>query len=282
MSTGSKGTKFPVFVLCAFALAVGSLHATDTASHKTDTASSHKKAAKKPQLPPLPSGPTGRPVPQLPLDSIKPLAPQVTFQNGQLTIDAPNSTLGDILRAVKKQTNADIDIPEATDRVVTHLGPGPVRAVIAELLNGSRFDYVLVGSPEDPNVLARVVLVPKSGPDNPATAGQQQAKTQGGHTPADASAQDSSDADMSDDSSSADETPIEQPAAEPDQSNQSDQPGVKTPQQLLQEMQQRQMQFQQQLQQQQQQQGGGQPGQNPVPPPGMPPGRVPPQQPPDQ
>src|SRR5215472_8725823 len=140
-------------------------------------AQNHKKA-KKPLPPPLPSGPTG-PVQQIPLDSIAAVAPQVTFQNGQLTIIAPNSTLADILRAVKKQTGAEIDVPSAPERVVTHLGPGPAREVMAELLNGSRFNYVLLGAPGDQNGLTRVVLVAKTGapeitPNNaqPGEAGQ--------------------------------------------------------------------------------------------------------------
>ena len=34
---------------------------------------------------------------------------------------------------------------------------------MAELLNGSRFNYVLLGSPADSAVLTRVVLVAKTG-----------------------------------------------------------------------------------------------------------------------
>ena len=92
-----------------------------------------------------------------------PVPPQVSYQNAQLTIVAANSTLGDILRAVRKQTGAEIEIPAATERVVTHLGPGSARDVLAELLNGSRFNYVLLGSPADSAVLTRVVLVAKQG-----------------------------------------------------------------------------------------------------------------------
>jgi hypothetical protein len=238
-------------------LCLGSLCFGDTVHQKKTT----KKAA--PQLPPLPSGPTG-PVPQIPLDSIAPVMPTVSYDKGELTIVAPNSTLGDILRAVRKQTGADIDVPDAKERVVTHLGPGPAREVIAELLNGSRFNYVLLGSPEDTNALSRVVLVAKSGPDNPAQpAGQQPRRTEVAQQAQDG--QDANDAETppdenADDNNNADQQPpaeAEQPAAPPaDQP----QPGVKTPQQLLQEMQQRQMQMQQQLQQQ------GQPGQQPVPP----------------
>src|SRR5262249_51126195 len=98
--------------------------------------------------------------------------PQVTFQNNQLTIVAPNSTLAEILRAVKKQTGAEIDVPAAPERVVTKLGPGPAREIMAQLLNGSRFNYVLLGAPGDQNGLTRVVLVAKTGapditPNNP-------------------------------------------------------------------------------------------------------------------
>jgi len=69
---------------------------------------------------------------------------------------------------VRKHTSADIEIPAtANERVVTRLGPGPAREVVAELLNGSRFNYILLGSPENANLLVRVVLVAKTGPDNP-------------------------------------------------------------------------------------------------------------------
>src|SRR5581483_2887282 len=58
---------------------------------------SHRKSIKKAPLPPLPAGPTG-PVQQIPLDSIAAVPPQVTYENSELTIVAPNSTLADILR----------------------------------------------------------------------------------------------------------------------------------------------------------------------------------------
>lgn len=156
MSTGLKLAKVcGAVVLSVAVLCAGSASAADGVQTHT-----HKKT-KKPVAPPLPSGPTGA-VPQMPLDSIAAVPPQVSFANNQLTIVAPNSTLADILKAVRKQTGADIEVPTAPDRVVTHLGPGPARDVIADLLNGSRFNYVLLGSPGDDSVLTRVVLVPKS------------------------------------------------------------------------------------------------------------------------
>lgn len=249
------------------------------------TSKNHRKAAKKPPLPPLPSGPRG-PVPQISLDSMQAVAPHVTYQDGQLTIVAPNSTLADILRAVRKLTGAEMDIPpNATERVVTNLGPGPAPGVVAELLNGSHFNYVLLGAPSDAKTLTRVVLVAKSGPDATApgagvvanAASPQQVVAQG--------APDAADADSADDSDdSADQNAAEPAEQQPPPAGDT---AVKTPQQLLQEMQQRQL----QIQQQQQAGGAPQPGQQP-PTPGSgitPPQRGPqqqppqtPQQPPDQ
>jgi hypothetical protein len=243
---------------------------------------SHRKAAKKPPLPPLPSGPRG-PVPQISLDSMQAVAPRVTYQDGKLTIVAPNSTLADILRAVRKLTGADVDIPSnATERVVTNLGPGPARGVVAELLNGSHFNYVLLGAPSDANTLTRVVLVAKSGPDTTAPGEGVAGNAASPKAVVAQAAPDAADADSADDTDdSADQNAAE--AAEPQQPAAGD-TAVKTPQQLLQEMQQRQL----QMQQQQQQAGGTpQPGQPPTPGVGItPPQRGPqqqlPQQPPDQ
>jgi hypothetical protein len=243
---------------------------------RADTPTAHPavhKAKKQPLPPPLPSGPQG-PVPQVPLDAIPAVAPDVSYQNGLLTIVAPNSTLGDILRAVRKRTAADIEVPAtASERVVTRLGPGPAREVVAELLDGSRFNYVLLGSPDDVNALVRVVLVAKTGPDNPASPaapGDNKAAQPAEASNASPDAPDE-DADAADDTPDQGTAEAEQPAASP-----SDQPGIKTPQQMLQEMQQRQLQMQQQQ--------TGQPGVY-SPTPGLPVPQRPPQpqpQPPDQ
>lgn len=225
---------------------------------QADTPTTHRAhKGKKPTLPPpLPSGTRG-PVPQVPLDSIPAVAPQVSFEDGLLTIVAPNSTLGDILRGVRKHTSADIEVPaNANERVATRLGPAPPREVVAELLNGSHFNYILLGSPDNANTLVRVVLVAKTGPDNPEPAPGAAA----GNAPAQPVANaEAPEADATDEMAEdpADQTPVE---AEQPAPTQPDQPPVKTPQQMLQEMQQRQLQMQQQQ---------GQPGQPPnYPPPG--------------
>jgi hypothetical protein len=136
----------------------------------------HRKSHKHPPkqavlplvLPPMPRGP----LPQLPLDLMPAAPPKVSYQNGLLTIVAQNSTLGDILRDVHKLTGASIETPpNATERVVTRLGPGAPRDVLASLLNGSAFNYVMMGSSSDPTGLASVVLTAKTVPGaTPAAA----------------------------------------------------------------------------------------------------------------
>ncbi len=132
-----------------------------------------KKPAPKPLvLPPLPSGP----LPQLPMDLMPAAPPKVGFQGGLLTIVAQNSTLSDILRDVHKLTGATIDMPpNANERVVTRLGPGAPRDVIASLLNGSTFNYVMVGSSSDPAAVTSVVLTPKPTGAPPPTTNTSQA-----------------------------------------------------------------------------------------------------------
>jgi len=111
-----------------------------------------------PVLPPLPGGP----LPQVPMDELPSQPPQVSFQQGMLTIVAQNSTFGDILRDVHQCTGASIDIPpNSTERVATRLGPGLAGDVLASLLNGSSFNYVIVGSASDPSSLASVAITMK-------------------------------------------------------------------------------------------------------------------------
>ncbi len=131
----------------------------------------HRKSHKAPTplvLPPLPGGPLS----QLPMDQIPATPAKVSYQGGLLTISAQNSTLGEILRDVRKVTGASIEIPSgsgAGERVVTHLGPAAPLDVLAGLLNGSSFNYVLLGSSSDPTAILSVILTPK-----PSAAGETQ------------------------------------------------------------------------------------------------------------
>jgi hypothetical protein len=105
------------------------------------------------------------------MDLMPAAPPKVSYQNGLLTIVAQNSTLGDILRDVRKLTGATIEVPpNATERVVTRLGPAAPRDVLASLLNGCNFNYVMMGSSSDPTGVASVVLTAKPATGTTQTA----------------------------------------------------------------------------------------------------------------
>ncbi len=140
-----------------------------TPASATPAQSKTHKVQKELVLPPLPSGP----LPQLPMDQIPASPAKVSFHNGLLTISAENSTLGEILRDVRKLTGASIDIPAgsgANERVVARLGPGAPRDVLAVLLNGSSFNYVMIGSNADPQAVSSVILTSKLGEGQAQTA----------------------------------------------------------------------------------------------------------------
>jgi hypothetical protein len=114
--------------------------------------------------------------------------PVVTYTNGKLTVKASNASLAEVLRAISAQTGIVIDFPtgSAGDRIYLREGPGTIPQVLANLMNGSGFNYVIMGSPDNPDKLTRVVLVkagqaadfsPPAGEQK--TGGDEQAKTAG-------------------------------------------------------------------------------------------------------
>jgi len=134
-------------------------------SHKTKT-----QAQKPLVLPPLKSGPLS----QVPMDQIPAKPAKVSYEGGVLAISAHNSTLSEILRDVRKLTGASIEIPQnASERVVADLGPGAPRDVLAMLLNGTSFNYVMLGSNSDPTAVSSVILMakPSSGDTQTAASG---------------------------------------------------------------------------------------------------------------
>jgi hypothetical protein len=241
-------------VLMLVLLSVGATAAAKTGQRKKP----HK--AKAPVVQPVPDP---APTPAPPLTPLTPeqgpsYPPDVSFQGGELTIVARNSTMGDVLTAVKQRTGAAVDMPAvSSERVVGRFGPGAPRDVMAQLLNGSHYDYVLLGSPADPGALKKVVLIARASGPEPAPPQQEgnQPVMQG--NPNLQAVPDIANDDQDDNSA---EMPAEAQAPEQEEPQpEQQQPGpngppIKTPEQLLRELQQ---------QQQQQQQN--------APPPGAPP-----------
>jgi hypothetical protein len=101
--------------------------------------------------------------------SIHPVQPQikpldVSVRNGLLAIHADKATLSEVLFAVQQRTGADIGIVAGAEqeRVVVDLGPAPAPEVLAQLLNGSKFNFLIVSAPNDPHKLDRVILSPRA------------------------------------------------------------------------------------------------------------------------
>ncbi len=88
--------------------------------------------------------------------------PHVAYKDGQLTIIAENVPLSDVLHEVSRATGATLEVPagSATERVFANIGPGSVRDVLVKLLNGTKFNYVMLGSQNTADRLQKIVLTP--------------------------------------------------------------------------------------------------------------------------
>ena len=72
----------------------------------------------------------------------------VTFENGMLCIRAEKATFAQVLSEVQRQTKAAIAIPAGAEHeeVSADLGPAPALEVLASLLNGSPYNFIIVGN----------------------------------------------------------------------------------------------------------------------------------------
>lgn len=91
-------------------------------------------------------------VPEPPLD--------VTYRNGLLGIRANKATLSEVLYAVQQRTGAEVSIAAGAEqeKVVADLAPGPAPEILARLLNGSKFNFLILSAVDDPRKLDRVIL----------------------------------------------------------------------------------------------------------------------------
>jgi hypothetical protein len=91
----------------------------------------------------------------------------VSFHEGMLSISSNKANLSEVLFAVHQQTGAEIAIPAGSEQeqVVGDLGPAPAPDVLSHLLNGSKFNFLILSSASDPRILDRVIL--SSRPEGP-------------------------------------------------------------------------------------------------------------------
>lgn len=110
------------------------------------TAHPHKKpVAAKPVVQPVPVPvPAAPQIPNWPANN-KPAAASVVWDSHGLFIQASNSSLDQILRDISLKTGAKIEGMGADERIFGNYGPGPARDVLAELLDGSGYNILLLG-----------------------------------------------------------------------------------------------------------------------------------------
>ena len=185
-----------------------------------------------------------------------PTAAQVTYRNNQLTVQAMNSTLAGLLVAIRNKTGIQFEGLEggATERVAISMGPASEGEILAAILGGSKYDYVVVERPDSPGTVQRVLLSPRAGAA-PAVAGA-------GPAPVAANV-DGDEEDSPEEAEPPQNTtvraPITQVQPQPQQPQQppAEPSQAKTPEQLLEDL--------KRMQQQQQQQQGQQPPQQNAP-----------------
>ena len=120
---------------------------TDSSARKT-TAAKTKKSGKQSAAVVEPAPIVTLPPPQqvqppLRPEQMPPVPAKVTYQNGLLMVQAPNSTLSDIFNGIRTRASIQFEGAQgASDRVAANFGPAPADQVLAALLRGSRFDYV--------------------------------------------------------------------------------------------------------------------------------------------
>jgi len=223
------------------------------ANNSQTKASQTNTRGMRPAVMPTPTPvPAPTPVPSpTPMQAMKPsdmppVPPQVTFRNGLLTVNAVNSTLSSLLTAIRNKTGIEFEGAELAgqDRVAISMGPASEGEVLASILSGSSLDYVVMGRPDSPTIVQRVLLTRRSKPGAPAIANGQPAPNPSGQQEGDEEGQDESAADADQQpqpqDTAAQPPPVQQQPEgqqaqpQPTPADQNAQP--KTPEQLLQEL----------------------------------------------
>jgi hypothetical protein len=97
-----------------------------------------------------------------------PNRPQVTYTGHQLTVQADNSSLNQILHEISQRTGITITGGVSDERVFGSYGPGSVSQVLNELLDGTSSNMLFISSVD--NKPAQLILTPRTGaatPPNP-------------------------------------------------------------------------------------------------------------------
>jgi AMIN domain len=85
---------------------------------------------------------------------------RVWYREGLLKIHADKVTLSEVLYAVAQRTGADISIAAGAEQelVAAEIDYAPAAEVLSRLLNGSRFNFLILNAADNPRALDKVIL----------------------------------------------------------------------------------------------------------------------------
>lgn len=90
--------------------------------------------------------------------------PKVICKEGQLTIEADNSTMASVFAAIHGCIGIAIDLPSgaSSTRIFATLGPGPVNQVLQSLISSTDMDYVIQLSDTEADKIQAIFLTART------------------------------------------------------------------------------------------------------------------------
>jgi len=100
-------------------------------------------------------------------------APIVTYSGGQLKVVGHGARLGQILETIKALTGITLEVPQesADNQIFDDVGPAPARQALMQLLDGTRLNYVMLGSSDNPERVKGLILTAQASMTPAATLG---------------------------------------------------------------------------------------------------------------
>jgi len=100
-------------------------------------------------------------------------APIVTYSGGKLEVAGHGARLGQILEAIKELTGITLEVPQgsADNQIFDDVGPAPTRQALMQLLDGTKLNYVMLGSSEDSEHVRELILTARTSMMPTATLG---------------------------------------------------------------------------------------------------------------
>lgn len=97
-------------------------------------------------------------------DEPPPQPPIAQNTGGQLMIHASGQDFASVLRAVGTASGIDVEMPaeNAADPVFMNMGPVSAKEAIIALMDGTKYNYVIMGSRSDPGMVTRLILSERS------------------------------------------------------------------------------------------------------------------------